>query len=98
MTAFRRRTIILFTSVQLIGLVCDWTWQFAPQSVGSFLWGTALIALFPGNIVSAVIVEKLLWNSGLTLVAFSVIEIPILLAINAVLWFGIIGAARRVML
>jgi len=93
---FGRRTIILFTTVQLFGLVCEWTWQFAPQSIGSFVWGTALIALFPGNVISAVIVEKLFWHSGLTLIAFSIMEIPLLLIINAVLWFGIIGAATRV--
>jgi hypothetical protein len=45
--------------------------------------------------VSAIVVEKLLWRSGLTLIAFSVIEIPLLLAINAVLWFVIVRAARR---
>jgi hypothetical protein len=86
---------ILFAGVQATGLVCMWTWQYAPPAAGSFVWGTAIIALFPGNILSAMLVEKLFWKSGLSLTAMAAAEMPVLVAINAVLWFSVIGAMRR---
>jgi len=66
-------------------------WPFA-KSAGPFLWGTAFIALFPGNITAAFLIEKFFWNTGLSLKAMSIAEIPLLLVLNAVLWFAVIGS------
>jgi hypothetical protein len=90
-----RRPAILFAVVQIIGLVCMYTWQAAPAAAASFLWGTAAVALFPGNFASAVLIEKLFWNSGWTLTAMLAAEIPVLLAINAAIWFGLAAAMHR---
>jgi hypothetical protein len=91
------RWLVLFAFVQLTGLVCMWTWRYAPPVASSFIWGIAFIALFPGNVLSAILIEKLFWNSGLSLIAMSVAEMPVLVAINAVLWFGVIRALRRLL-
>ena len=65
-----------------------WLWSVVPIA-GVYLWGTALIALVPGNFISAVLIEKLFWSSGLSLIGMSLLEVPILLAINALLWFSL---------
>jgi hypothetical protein len=86
---------IIFACVQLTGLVCLWMWRYAPPAASSFVWGTALVALFPGNILSAILIEKLFWSSRLSLTTMAVAEIPVLLSINALLWFGLATAVRR---
>jgi hypothetical protein len=93
-TSFRSSTI-LFAGVQLIGLVCMCTWQSTPLAVASLIWGTALIALFPGNFLSTMLIEKLFWKSELSLTAMLAAEIPVLIAINAALWFALIKTMRR---
>ena len=82
---------IVFACVQAVGLLCMWTWQHAQSTV---LWGTSLIALFPGNLLSTVLVEKMLWGSRLSLAAMSAIEVPVLIAINAALWFSVVAVFR----
>jgi hypothetical protein len=89
------RWLILFACVQLTGLVCMWIGRYGPPAAGSLVWGTALVALFPGNFLSAMVIEKLFWSSGLSLTAMSVAEMPLVVAINALLWVGVIGAIRR---
>jgi len=90
-----RRLAILFAVVQTIGLACMFTWQAAPAAAASFLWGAAVVALFPGNFASAALIEKLFWNSGWTLTAMLAAEIPALIAINAAVWFGLVRAMQR---
>jgi hypothetical protein len=89
------RWVILFVCVQVIGLACMWVWPHVQSIAGSFVWGTTLIALFPGNMLSAIIIEKVFWSSGLSLTSMAFIEMPVLVAINFALWFGVIGAIRR---
>jgi hypothetical protein len=87
------RWTVVFASAQLIGLVCMWMWRYAPPAASSFVWGTALVFLFPGNVLSAILIERLFWNR-LSLTTMALVEVPVLLAINALLWFGVIGAVR----
>ena len=82
---------IVFACVQALGLLCMWTWQHAQSTV---LWGTSLITLFPGNLLSAALVEKMLWGSRLSLSAMSAIEVPVLIVINAALWFSGVAILR----
>lgn len=89
------RLLIWFAGVELIGLVCMLSWQSAPPAIASYIWGTALVALFPGNLLSAVLIEKLFWTSPLPSAAMLAAEIPVLVAINAAIWFGLIRAKRR---
>jgi hypothetical protein len=91
-----RRWATIFAAVQLAGLVCMCIWPYA-KAAYSFLWGTAFIALFPGNLLAAMLIEKLFWNSGLSLTAMSAIEMPVLVALNAALWFSVIGVVRRLL-
>jgi hypothetical protein len=68
-------------------------WPFA-KVAGPFLWGTAFIALFPGNLAAAFLIEKLFWNTGISLRAMLIDEIPLLIVFNAVLWFVLVGIVR----
>jgi hypothetical protein len=85
--------VILFVFVQLTGLVSMCIWPFS-KAAGSFLWGTAFLSLFPGNLLAAMLIEKLFWNTGLSLRAMAIIEIPLMIAFNGALWFVVIGSIR----
>jgi hypothetical protein len=89
----RQKTYGIFAGVQAIGLFCMFTWQWAPAA--AFLWGAALVLLFPGNFLSAMLAEKLFWNSGLSQGAILAMEVPILLVCNAIVWLGAISTGRR---
>jgi hypothetical protein len=93
MTKALRQGAILFIIVQLAGLASMLIWPFG-RVTGPFLWGTAFIALFPGNIAAGLLVEKYLWNTGLSLRVLSIIEIPLLLLFNGVLWFAAIKSVE----
>jgi hypothetical protein len=83
-----RKTWIIFAVVQCVGELCFWTWGYiATSAVGLFLWGTSLVTLFPGNILSAVALEKMLWGSRVGLITMQVIEIPFEIAINTAVWW-----------
>jgi hypothetical protein len=45
--------------------------------------------------LSAMLVEPLLWRSDWSLTAMSLAEVPVLVALNAVVWFGVIGIFRK---
>jgi len=53
------------------------------------LWGTALFTLFPGNLIGAWIIEKLFWQSGLSLVSMGILSTLLLVVINAAVWFAV---------
>ena len=91
--ARRRQWTVFFAVVQIVGLACLALWPHT-TNVAAFLWGTALITLFPGNFLSAFLVERLFWNSGLSLTSMSLLELPLLVAINAALWFAVIATAQ----
>jgi uncharacterized membrane protein YjjB (DUF3815 family) len=88
-----RRWTILFACVQLTGLVSICIWHLA-KAPGLFFWDAAFITLLPGNLLAERLIERLLWNTGLSLRAMSIIEIPLLVAFNAMAWFVVIGSIR----
>jgi uncharacterized membrane protein YjjB (DUF3815 family) len=79
--------------VQLTGLVSICIWHLA-KAPGLFFWDAAFITLLPGNLLAERLIERLLWNTGLSLRAMSIIEIPLLVAFNAMAWFVVIGSIR----
>ncbi len=82
-----RKKWMIFAAVQFLGEVCFWTWGYVAQSaLGLFLWGTALVTLFPGNVLSGVVVEKLFWGSRVTVFQMTIIAVPIEIAINVGIW------------
>jgi hypothetical protein len=50
--------------------------------------------LLPGDLISALIVEKLLWNSGLTVTQMAFIEIPLEVAVNLCVWLLCVKVIR----
>lgn len=92
----RRRLIVFFAAVQVVGMVCAWL-QHRPSAASSVLWGTGFVLLFPGDLLSALIMEKLFWQSRLPLASMTAITAVLMVAINAVVWFlvvKVVGAIR----
>jgi|SRR5579872_7164026 len=89
----RRRMIVFFLVVQLVGMLCAWL-QHSPSVASSFLWGTGFVMLFPGDLLSAVIVEKLFWHSRLSLASMTVITAVLLVAINAIIWWVVVKTVQ----
>jgi hypothetical protein len=81
-----KRFLAAFATAQAVGEIAFWSWERLPPQIGVWLWGLGLILLFPGNFVGAMAVEKLLWNRGLSLIQLSVIEIPVEIVINLIIW------------
>ncbi len=96
MTKSSRRWGAVYCAVQAGGLVAMWLWPHT-QVAGAFLWATALIALFPGNILSTTVIEKLFWESGLSSTAMLAIELPLIIGVNALLWFIVIATTRKLL-
>ncbi len=77
---------LIFLAVQGVREVCAWTAGHFLSALGPALWVTGSLLLLPGDLAGAYIVEKLLWNSGLTLTRLTVLQVPVELAINAAVW------------
>ena len=72
-----RKVWIAFIVVHLLGLLCVCAWEYDIFGTGAALWATSVFLLLPGDLISALIVEKLLWNSGLAVTQMAIIEIPL---------------------
>jgi hypothetical protein len=90
----RNRIAVVFCVVQLLGIACSWLWDQPPSAASSFLWGTGFFVLFPGNILAALIIEKLFWHSSLSLPTMGAMTTVLLVAINALIWLLVIVAIR----
>jgi hypothetical protein len=96
MTRLLRRWGAVYCAVQLGGLAAMWLWPHTRGAAG-FLWGAALIALFPGNILSTTLIEKLFWETSLSSTAMLAIELPLILGINALLWLIVLATIRKLL-
>ena len=90
-----RRAWAVFAVVQVVGAVCVWFGPH-PTASGPVLFLSGLILLAPGDLLSLVIVEKLLWNTRLTLSGMTWAELFLTLAINAALWWSVAKGWRVV--
>ena len=75
-----------FIIAQIAGEICFWSWEHISPPVGMLLWGAALVLLFPGNFLSAAIIEPVFWGK-LSLIQLAVLEVPLEIPINFVVWF-----------
>jgi hypothetical protein len=91
-----RRAWIVFIGWQSVALACDTVAEiFLRFRWGPQFWGASFVGLLPGNYLAAVLVERLLWNSGMTLRAMFALEIPIMLLVNAAAWWSVASAFRH---
>ncbi len=86
----------MFAAVQLVGAVCVWEGPRILTAPGPVLFLSGLILLAPGDLLSLVLVEKLLWSSRLTLSGMSWVELALTLAINASLWWSVAKAWKAI--
>jgi len=84
-----RRAWAAFAAVQLVGAVCVWEGPRILTAPGPVLFLSGLVLLAPRDLWSLVLVEKLLWNSRLTLSGMTWAELVLTLAINAALWWSV---------
>jgi hypothetical protein len=92
----RNRVAMVFIVLQLVGIALSALWQKFPADIGMALWCAALILLIPGNFLAAWIVEKALWQRGLSLTVLWVLSSALLFAFNALLWFMLMKAFRHI--
>jgi hypothetical protein len=83
-----------FAAVQVVGAICVWIRPRILTAPGPVLFLSGLVLLAPGGLLSLVLVEKLLWNSRLSLSGMTWVELALTLAINAALWW-LAAKARR---
>ncbi len=91
-----RRAWIIFTLVQVVGLVSIWIaphWKTDP-ALALFAFG--IIILQPGGRAAVMLVEKLLWMSRVTIPQMHWIELPVTVAINAGLWWSVARVWRAI--
>ena len=94
--ASRNRAAVVFIVSQLVGIALSALWQQFPADIGMALWCAALILLVPGNFLAAWIVEKALWQRGLSLTSLWVLSSILLFAFNALVWFLLMKAFRHI--
>jgi hypothetical protein len=95
---FRHRVAVVFCVVQLVGIACSWLYDHPPSAASPFLWNTAFMVLFPGNIIGVLIIEKIFWHHRLSLLTMDVAAAVAVVAINACCWLVValmIEAVRR---
>jgi hypothetical protein len=96
-----RRGWMVFLIFQVIEVACGSVAEIVKSEWGAMLWVVSFIGLLPGNILSAMLIERTLWNTGITLAQFSLLRIPVMLLINGVVWgacvvaFNSVKRARR---
>ena len=81
-----RKLWLIFLAVQTLGEVCAWMAGHFLSALGPGLWVAGWLLLLPGNITGALVVEKLLWMSRLTILQLMIVSVPIELATNAAVW------------
>ena len=91
-----RKASVLFCVIQAIGLVS--AFLFAGIFRGhAELWNISFILLSPGNLMASAVVERFFWMKT-SLQTMSLIELPLMLIINAITWYlgvmFVMGAKR----
>ena len=95
-----RRAWIVFAVLQFIGIACGMSAELFDRW-GAQLWGVSFVGLLPGNILAALLVEGSLWNTGMTLKQIYLLEVPVTVIINGIVWllfalaFRFVKRARR---
>jgi hypothetical protein len=90
------RTWTIFTVIQVVGLVSIWAaphWKTDPAPA---LLVFGIMLLQPGGVAAVMLVEKLLWMSGVTIPQMHWIELVLTVAFNAGLWWSIARAWRAI--
>jgi hypothetical protein len=90
-----KKLVVIFAAVQVVGLACWWFWHHPYSSASSFLWGTGFVVLLPGDILGSSLVEKLFWESHVPSAVFDLLTMVAVVAVNAVVWFGIAAVCRK---
>jgi hypothetical protein len=80
-----RRAWIVFAALQFIGISCGFLAEKSDHW-GAQIWGISFVGLMPGNVLSALLVERLFWNTGASLQGLSWVRVVVMLMINAILW------------
>jgi hypothetical protein len=88
----------IFVIVEAVAVACWLTWPLMPNAsaIGPALWGTQLLLLMPGSVISGLAVERSLWMTGASLQLMSITALVLAIAINAAIWWGLVAMFRKV--
>ncbi len=77
----------VFIFVQIAGEICFWSCWHISSSAGMLLWSASLVFLFPGNFLSAAIIEPIFWGKKFSVLQLAIIGVPVEILINLAVWF-----------
>src|SRR5258708_2781764 len=83
-----RRGLLGYAIIQLIGEIGQWVWPAFGPGMGPWFFGLGLVLLLPGNQLGGYLIERVLWGKGLTILQLSILQIPLELGINLVVWMA----------
>ena len=83
-----------FVVLETIALVSAFTWELTASALGPVLWRAQLYLLMPGSILVGRLIEKFLWNTGLSLRTRGMMELIGSIAVNAIIWLLLLQIVR----
>ena len=86
---------LVFIILETIAVVSAFTWELTTSTLRSVLWLAQFFLFMPGNILVGLVIEKFLWNTGLSLRAFAIMDLIGSIAVNAIVWLLLLQIVRR---
>jgi hypothetical protein len=86
---------LVFIILETIAVVSAFTWQLTTSALGPVLWLAQFLLLMPGSILVGLLIQKFLWNTGLSLRTLGIMELIGSIAVNAIVWLLLLQIVRR---
>ena len=86
---------LVFIILETIAVVSAFTWDLTTSHLRSVLWLAQFFLLMPGSILVGLLIEKFLWNTGLSLRTLGIMELIGSIAVNAIVWLLLLQIVRR---
>jgi hypothetical protein len=86
---------LVFIILEMIAVVSAFTWELTTSALRPVLWLAQFFLLMPGRILVGLLIEKFLWNTGLSLRMLGIMELIGSIAVNAIVWLLLLQIVRR---
>jgi hypothetical protein len=84
-----------FLLCQAAGEICSWIWNDISNWLGPSLWVASVVLLLPGDLIVTSVMEKCLWESGMTFQQLRWMKILFEILVNGLTWALILYGATR---